>query len=166
MSKDNDKTLENSPKINQKAEKPKFQIPKKTLSEYFNIEDLKQIQRNALSKKEIDYAEAVELRIKEIIDAEFGILGDRFFKSLDAHEANLYEKHNKNVRANFIRRMVKNHGIFEKNIYNHIKNKQGCPQCSKPAKLTKELFIEKLISIHGKIYDYSNVIYNHGKDKV
>jgi len=127
MSKDNDRTLENSPKINQKAEKPKFQIPKKTLSEYFNIEDLKQIQRNALSKKEIDYAEAVELRIKEIIDAEFGILGDRFFKSLDAHEANLYEKHNKNVRANFIRRMVKNHGIFE-TINRLVSNKKKLSQ--------------------------------------
>jgi len=40
------------------------------------------------------------------------------------------------------------HGIFEKNIHNHIKKKQGCPLCSKPSKLTKEMFIEKSIVIH------------------
>ena len=60
-----------------------------------------------------------------------------------------------NIR--YIRIKCKIHGIFEKNIYNHIKKKQGCSLCSKPAKLTKEMFIEKSIVIHGKLYDYSNV---------
>jgi hypothetical protein len=127
MSKDNDKILDSSPRNIQKDEKPKFKTPKKPLSEYSNIEDLKQIQKNALSKNEIEYAAAVDIRIKEIIDAEFGILGDRFFKSVNAHEANLYKKHNKNVRANLIRRMVKGHGIFE-TINRLVSNKKKLSQ--------------------------------------
>ena len=91
----------------------KFPVPKKLLSDYFNIEELKQIQRNALSKGALDYAQKVDGRIREIMDAEFGVLGERFYKSVDAHEANLFKKHNKNVRATLIRRMVKEHGIYE-----------------------------------------------------
>jgi hypothetical protein len=95
-------------------------------------------------------------KFKEIVD-EANLIFNNEYNYIE-----LFKKNN----INFLKIECKNHGTFEKNIYNHIKNKQGCPQCSKPAKLTKELFIEKSISIHGKIYDYSNVIYNHGKDKV
>lgn len=104
-----DEDQDNKPKTNI----IKFPVPKKPLSEYFNIEELKQIQRNALSKGATEYAEAVENRIREINDAEFGVLGTRFFKSIEIHEANLLKKHGKSVRANFIRRMVKENGIFE-----------------------------------------------------
>ena len=105
----------------------KFSIPKKPLSEYFNIEDLKQIQKNAVSKGASEYSEAVERRIKEIMDAEFGILGERFFRTVAIHEENLYQKHNKNVKANLIRRMVKEHGIFE-TINRLVSNKKNLSQ--------------------------------------
>jgi hypothetical protein len=58
------------------------------------------------------------------------------------------------------------HGFFEKSIYNHIKKSQGCSLCSKPSKLTKEMFIEKSNKIHGKTYDYSETKYIHGKEKI
>jgi hypothetical protein len=93
---------------------------------------------------------------QEIID-EANIIFNNKYKYVEMFIKN-------NIR--YIRIKCKIHGIFEKNIYNHIKKKQGCSLCSKPAKLTKEMFIEKSIVIHGKLYDYSNVSYNNGKDKV
>ena len=58
------------------------------------------------------------------------------------------------------------HGLFEKSIYNHIKKRQGCSLCSKPSKLTKEMFIKKSNEIHSKTYDYSETEYIHGKEKI
>ena len=81
------------------------------------------------------------------------------------NEYNYIELFKKN-NINFLKIECKNHGTFEKNIYNHIKKKQGCPQCSKPSKLTKEIFIEKANGLHGKIYDYSETEYIHGKEKI
>ena len=47
-----------------------------------------------------------------------------------------------------------------------LKKRQGCSLCSKPSKLTKEMFIEKSNKIHGKTYDYSETEYIHGKEKI
>jgi hypothetical protein len=58
------------------------------------------------------------------------------------------------------------HGDFDKKISNHIIKKQGCPMCSKPYKLTTELFISKAKEIHGDKYDYSAVNYDVGKNKI
>lgn len=58
------------------------------------------------------------------------------------------------------------HGIFEKNIQNHILKQQGCSLCSKPSKLTKDLFVDKAIKVHGDKYDYSNVEYKNGYTKI
>jgi hypothetical protein len=59
-----------------------------------------------------------------------------------------------------------NHGKFQKRISNHIIKKQGCPLCSKPQKLTNEMFIKKAIEIHQNKYDYSKVEYINGKNKI
>lgn len=95
-------------------------------------------------------------KFKEITD-EANILFNNTYKYIE-----LFKKNN----INFLKIECKNHGLFEKNIYNHIKKKQGCPLCSKPFKLTNEMFIKKALIIHGNIYDYTNVTYINGKDKV
>ena len=38
--------------------------------------------------------------------------------------------------------------------------------CSKPSKLTKELFIIKAKKIHGEKYDYNDVMYINGNTKI
>lgn len=58
------------------------------------------------------------------------------------------------------------HGIFLKYIYDHIKRNQGCPNCSKPAKLSNEKFIQKANIIHSNKYDYSEVQYKNNNTKV
>jgi hypothetical protein len=63
------------------------------------------------------------------------------------------------------------HGVFEKIPNAHIKNKQGCPICSKEIKninkkYTNELFIDKAKKTHGNKYDYSLVEYISSNIKV
>lgn len=60
------------------------------------------------------------------------------------------------------------HGIFEQTPNNHLNNKRGCPECGKIAsslaRLKKtEQFIQEAENIHGKLYDYSQVIYDKSK---
>ncbi len=63
------------------------------------------------------------------------------------------------------------HGDFKMTPGNHKSNKQGCPKCGteKMKKIksdSKESFIEKANLIHGKRYDYSNVLYINSKKYV
>jgi len=58
------------------------------------------------------------------------------------------------------------HGEFQKRVTNHILLKQGCSLCSKPSKLTTEMFVNKAIEIHNNKYDYSKVNYINGKTKI
>ena len=58
------------------------------------------------------------------------------------------------------------HGNFTKKIQNHTLKLQGCPLCSKPSKLTKDMFIEKANQIHNNKYDYSLVEYKNVNTKV
>ena len=60
----------------------------------------------------------------------------------------------------------KKHGIFEKKIQNHIKKKQGCPLCSKPSKMTNEIFICKSNFVHNKKYDYSKINFINTQTKL
>lgn len=62
--------------------------------------------------------------------------------------------------------ICKIHGEFIKRTGNHIVKKQGCSLCTKPAKLTTEMFIEKANNIHNNKYDYSESIYINGKNKI
>lgn len=50
------------------------------------------------------------------------------------------------------------HGEFEQNANNHLQGKK-CSKCSGCYKPTTEEFIEKVLKIHGDIYDYSKVKY-------
>lgn len=81
------------------------------------------------------------------------------------NEYNYIELFKKN-NTNFLKIECKNHGLFEKNIYNHIKKKQGCSLCSKPSKLTNDMFIKKAYLVHGNKYDYTDVKYINGKEKI
>ena len=112
MSKDNDKTLENSPKKGQNAEKPKFQMPKKHLSEYHDLQQLRMIHKNALRLGIADYAASVEVRINEILETEAGLLAPEFEKSLARYEELLFKKHKKRVQATYVRRMFKRYGAI------------------------------------------------------
>ena len=49
---------------------------------------------------------------------------------------------------------------------NHIRDKNGCPECNGGHKLTTNKFIEKAKNIHGDKYDYSLVNYINNNDKV
>lgn len=66
----------------------------------------------------------------------------------------------------YLKICCKTHGEFQKRTTNHILKKQGCPLCSKPSKLTRELFIKKAIDIHEDKYDYSQVEYINGNFKI
>jgi hypothetical protein len=77
-----------------------------------------------------------------------------------------YNKIFKNEKYHFFEIVCDIHGIFTKKIQNHIKKVQGCPMCSKPSKLTKELFIIKAKKIHGEKYDYNDVMYINGNTKI
>lgn len=57
------------------------------------------------------------------------------------------------------------HGDFHQRPASH-KNGQGCPKCIKYYKLTKDIFIERSIEIHGEKYDYSRVHYVNNSTKV
>jgi hypothetical protein len=75
----------------------------------------------------------------------------------------IYKKNNKYY---FFEIICKEHGKFDKKIQNHIKKVQGCPMCSKPAKLNNLLFIDKANIVHNNKYDYSQVEYINGSIKV
>lgn len=64
------------------------------------------------------------------------------------------------------------HGDFSQNPYNHITQKQGCPECAKnKVKKSKSLgldgFIKKAREIHGDNYDFSLIkTYKTNKDDI
>jgi hypothetical protein len=80
---------------------------------------------------------------------------------------NLYEyicidnENNRKLKIN-----CKEHGIFYKSFHDHIKRNQGCPNCSKPSRLTNEVFIKRSKEIHYDLYDYSLVNYISSNAKV
>lgn len=57
------------------------------------------------------------------------------------------------------------HGEFYKFPNGHLQG-QGCPKCSRKAKLTNEEFIKRAKEVHGNKYDYSEVNYKNLKGKV
>ena len=92
---------------------------------------------------------------------EWIIIANKIFNN--KYKYNKIFKKNKHI---FFEIVCETHGIFEKNIYNHITKKQGCSLCSKPSKLTKELFINKANDVHEYKYDYSEVEYKNGHTKI
>jgi len=72
----------------------------------------------------------------------------------------------KKDKYQFLEIKCKDHGIFHKKVQNHILKEQGCPQCTKPSKLTNEIFINRSKEIHKDIFDYSLVEYKTQNTKV
>ena len=58
------------------------------------------------------------------------------------------------------------HGIFEQTPSAHIRERCGCPLCSKNLKFTTETFIKKAKEIHEDKYDYSLVNYINAHSKI
>lgn len=63
------------------------------------------------------------------------------------------------------------HGEFWQTPYNHIKNKQNCPLCSRKKnndclRLTLSDFLVKAKNVHGDCYDYSKVKYSNSQTKI
>jgi hypothetical protein len=63
---------------------------------------------------------------------------------------------------NKVKIICKEHGIFEQTPDNHLR-KRGCPTCCGNQLSTKKLIIEKFISKHGNLYDYSLIEYKGDK---
>ena len=57
------------------------------------------------------------------------------------------------------------HGLFEQLAGNHLQGK-GCAKCSKNRRMNTEMFIEKAISVHDGVYDYSKTVFSRSRDKV
>ncbi len=57
------------------------------------------------------------------------------------------------------------HGMFEQRIDHHL-NGCGCQTCSKNKKLTTDVYIQRSKEVHGKVYDYSKVVYTKSHDYV
>ena len=57
------------------------------------------------------------------------------------------------------------HGMFEQRIDHHL-NGCGCQTCSKNKKLTTDVYIQRAKEVHGKVYDYSKVVYTKSHDYV
>jgi hypothetical protein len=57
------------------------------------------------------------------------------------------------------------HGEFWQMPHAHLSG-SGCPHCVNSAPLTKEIFVERSILVHGDFYDYSKVVYVNANTKV
>lgn len=57
------------------------------------------------------------------------------------------------------------HGLFEQRAGDHLQGK-GCPECGRPEKYTKDVFVEKARKIHEDKYGYDAVTYNDIDTKV
>ena len=58
------------------------------------------------------------------------------------------------------------HGYWSQRALSHLAG-NGCLKCNQERQLLgKDKFIEKAISVHGNIYDYSKVVYTGNKNKV
>jgi len=57
------------------------------------------------------------------------------------------------------------HGDFLQTPDHHIRSKSGCPVCSGNKKLTKEVFINRAIKIHGNKYNYDKANYKNVNTK-
>lgn len=59
------------------------------------------------------------------------------------------------------------HGSFTTNAYSHVQGRAGCPEChSENNRLGLEAFLAKAHAVHENRYDYSDVVYVHGRKPV
>lgn len=59
------------------------------------------------------------------------------------------------------------HGDFQKTVYRHIVQKEGCPKCIRESKrYTTEIYVEKCDIVHKYKYDYSLTVYVNANTKI
>lgn len=58
------------------------------------------------------------------------------------------------------------HGVFYQTPKNHLRSKNGCPDCSNVKISNTTDFIKKSVKIHDNIYDYKDVNYINAKSNV
>ena len=97
-----------------------------------------------------------KLTINKFISKAKLIHGNKY----DYSKSNYINAHTK------INIICKVHGIFSQRPMNHIIRKQGCSKCTKNCKYNNIGFIKNAINVHGRKYDYSNVIYKNSKTNV
>lgn len=87
-------------------------------------------------------------------------------RSLELHnEIYSYENVKYKNRKTKIDITCKIHGDFRQKPNDHLSG-QGCPACSGNINLTTKDFIERCITLHGDLYDYSDVEYINNSTKV
>lgn len=106
----------------------------------------------------------IQHRYDEFVNKSNVVHNNRYEYSIDYKSAN-YIDYKKNVIIT-----CKIHGIFEQAPKNHLKG-YGCKICGKigfseKMTKTKETFISEAKSVHGDIYDYTNLIYINKRTKV
>ena len=69
-----------------------------------------------------------------------------------------------NVKSTII---CRDHGEFKQVPSSHIRQKAGCPECSRlNSRLTQEEALKVVKDVHGDKYDYSNYVYNGSMEKI
>ena len=85
--------------------------PLKDISEYKNINDLRQIIKNAEKNNELEYAKQAEDQINFLIENISDDLKNDFQRVMDVYETHLSEKNKKKTRASYTWKSVKKNGI-------------------------------------------------------
>ena len=58
------------------------------------------------------------------------------------------------------------HGVFEQTFNAHVNQKKGCSQCAENILINSNIFIEKAMSVHDNLYDYSLIDYFGAHHKI
>lgn len=88
-------------------------------------------------------------------------------KSIDIHgDKYLYDKTKYINSSTKLIMTCKLHGDFSQRPIDHIRSRQGCPQCGGRLLLSNEDFINKATLVHGDRYDYSKTKYTNAKTKL
>jgi len=85
--------------------------PRKLISEYKNINDLRQIVKNAKINNELEYAQQAEDQIKFLMENISEELKNDFYMVMETYEKHLSEKNLKKTKAVYTWRSVHKHGI-------------------------------------------------------
>lgn len=100
-----------------------------------------------------------KLKTEDVILRCLKARGDRY-----SYDGLLYNHENNKITVG-----CKVHGLFETNLYSHLKG-VDCPSCAKEnsfgSSLSNQDFISKAKKVHGNTYDYSFVNYENTKKPV
>lgn len=99
-----------------------------------------------------------KISFEEFVELAKKAQGDKFDNYIYSKE--YYSKSTDKVGI-----ICKKHGLFWQRGLDHLKGR-GCLECSHVKKMTKDTFIEKVKSIYGDKFDFSEVDYKNNKTKV